>query len=40
MPDPTQPGLNEEADVPVPADTLEVSEFATVESEVLVGAGA
>jgi len=40
MPDPTQNGLSEEAGIPVPADTLGVSEFATIESELLVGAGA
>jgi len=39
MPDPTQNRLGEEADIPVPADTLEVSKFASVESEVVVGAG-
>jgi hypothetical protein len=39
-PDPTQNRLSEEDDIPVAADTLEVSDFATVESEPLVGAGA
>ncbi len=37
MPDPTQNRLSEEEDIPVPADSLEVSEFGTVESDLLVG---